>query len=127
MKSHALLLLPITSRATLNIAVQAAYVYNCQWLIENPITLEEFRRIRYHTEPIGRSVEQVRVIPQMLKDLDGDNDCEDISAGWAAFETIINGRQAEPKIIDITDKLQHCIVIYKDGSTNDPNILAGMR
>lgn len=135
MKSHAFLRLPSKSLPLLKIAVKAAYDSSCQWLRElspqeRATIVERFRKVRYHKEDPDSEVETVKTLDEVLEDPDNEenpNDCEDISGGWAAIETVIFEIPCEPVIINPHHGTLHCVCVYEDGSLFDPNILAGMR
>jgi hypothetical protein len=136
------------SERFLNILLTALYRMNVEWLKAHPelpgiYTLASDASIshiihpgktlgpggtwmRYQTEPLGQ--EDWKDIPTCLRD--GFADCEDLACWRAAELTVRHGIAARPiargKLRPDGSLLYHIIVLYPDGTEEDPSKKLGM-
>lgn len=78
--------------------------------------------VRYKREPPRRERWQTALETFQLK----TGDCEDLACYLAASLQLV-GRDCRAAVIDIRPGLKHCIVMFPDGSIEDPSKKLGMR
>lgn len=125
------------SNTILQIMLDALFEVDKAWLKSDPKipsiyasgvnkTPKGQTHMRYVQEPIGQ--EDWKDIPTCIKD--GQGDCEDLAC-WRAAELVVrHGIQARPtftfKVRPGGGYLYHIIVLYPDGTKEDPSRQLGM-
>lgn len=111
------------SRATLAAALEGLTATNYCLLVKSKRAPSLYGSgVRYRREPRGR--EHWQTVPEVLRA--GYGDCEDLAA-YRAAELRVAGIPARADVIRTGPKTFHAVVMYPDGSIEDPSRKLGMK
>lgn len=114
------------SAAAMTAALEGLVRLN-EWVLTRqplpPLYRSGVRYVREHKRPRRGAPEQWLRIDQLYRR--GRGDCEDLTAARAA-ELRAAGVQADPYVIRTGPRRFHALVVFPDGSTEDPSKRLGM-
>jgi hypothetical protein len=125
------ILVPASTRASLETALAALYALNVRYLETHPQAPRLYSSgVRYVREPrvcVGGSClrrEHWQTIPVTLERREGD--CEDLASWRAAELTVRDGTPARPSLEQVGPGQWHVVVRTHDGRREDPSARLGM-